>query len=256
MTNVVKQEMLQHVASYADGFDDDAGFEVSSGGNLFVGRTRIAFDGAKPAPWFVCASKAPMPKGLELILDDRKRAEVKWPTESLSGPVAQRVLAPGEAWPDFAARNQATDKSEWRMGFNGVLVGPWEGQNVLAFTNERTLDRYVWATSINTIGSAICVREAIDKVQWMRRFRGELVKPVVELGDTFMPTRFGGRQRPHLIIKYWVRFNSGGQRLALLASDNAALSGNQSAQQPVNDNSVQTVEEPSLREVTKDEISY
>jgi hypothetical protein len=257
MSNVVKQEMLQHVASYGDGFDDDPGFEVSSGGSLFAGKTRLSFDGAKVDKWFASTSKAPMLKGLELIVDDRRRIVVQWGKEPLSGPVAQRQLAQGEKFPDFTALNNSVPKSEWRVGLNGAPAGPWEGQNVLEFIDEKTLDHYAWPSKVDTVGATICVREIVEKVQWMRRFRGELVKPVVELSDCFMPTQYGGRQRPHLIVKYWVRF-SGGSRLALPASDNSALTagGNKPAQQPVNDNSMQTVEEPSLREVTKDEIPY
>ena len=57
MSNVVKQEALLHVAHYGDGFDDDPGFEVSSGGNLFAGKTRISFDGTNR----ICGS-CPRPK--------------------------------------------------------------------------------------------------------------------------------------------------------------------------------------------------
>ena len=257
MSNVVKQEALLHVAHYGDGFDDDPGFEVSSGGNLFAGKTRISFDGTKPNMWFVSASKAPMPKGLELIVKEKVRLATRWGKEPLSGPVEQHVLAPGEAWPDFEARNKAIDQSEWRTGFNG-LVGPWEGQVLISFVDEKTLDQYVWASSTKTSGSMTCVREFSENLNWMRAYRGEYLKAVIELGDVFMPTQWGGRQRPHLIIKRWVRFNDGGNRLALSESDNSALvaNSNQPAQQPVNDNSMQTVEEPSLREVTKDEIPY
>jgi hypothetical protein len=169
--------------------------------------------------------------------------------------VSQRVLASNEKWPDFEALNKTTPRDQWRIDFNGVSVGPHEGQNLVFLIDVKTLDRYVWASPITTIGSAICVREAIEKVEWMRQFRGEFVKPVVELADVFMPTNYRGRQRPHFIFKYWVRFGDG-NRLEMLAPDNSALiaGGKQPAQQPANDNGAQTVEVPTLREVMKDEI--
>ena len=42
-----------------------------------------------------------------------------------------------------------------------------------------------------------------------------LVSPVVALADTFMPTRFGGRQRPHFVIKRWISLD--GEQNALPA---------------------------------------
>jgi hypothetical protein len=38
------------------------------------------------------------------------------------------------------------------------------------------------------------------------------VYPVVSLSDKFMNTRFGGRQRPHFLIKNWIRL--GGEEKA------------------------------------------
>jgi hypothetical protein len=48
-----------------------------------------------------------------------------------------------------------------------------------------------------------------DRILLMRKFRGADVYPLVTLADTFMPTRYGGRQRPHLPIKGWMRIGGG-----------------------------------------------
>jgi hypothetical protein len=69
---------------------------------------------------------------------------------------------------------------------------------------------YWWPSPITTIGSAICVSELRRQVKLMRKFRGALVYPRVELSHVHMPTRWSpsGRERPHLIIKDWLTFGS------------------------------------------------
>jgi hypothetical protein len=75
----------------------------------------------------------------------------------------------------------------------------------------------------------------------MRRFRGENVFAVVQLHDVFMPTRFGGRQRPHFEVRRWVCFGAGGEPLAVTGpTDKATVA----------------LDPPSAKEVTGDEISY
>src|SRR5262249_61110850 len=51
------------------------------------------------------------------------------------------------------------------------------------------------------------VSEFRDKVRTMRRLRGEHVYAVVTLTNRFMPTRFGGRQRPDFKIMRWISFD-------------------------------------------------
>jgi len=73
--------------------------------------------------------------------------------------------------------------------------------------------------------------------------------PVVILSDTFMPTKWGGRQRPHFKIVRWVRLGGEGGEVEALPPPPptpAAPSSVQSAP-PV-------VEEPSLREELDDDI--
>src|SRR5262249_25004620 len=65
-----------------------------------------------------------------------------------------------------------------------------------------TLDKFTFATS--TIGGARAVHELADKIAWMQRYRQPGVRPLVHLSNIFMPTKYGGRQRPHFIIVDWV----------------------------------------------------
>jgi hypothetical protein len=113
--------------------------------------------------------------------------------------------------------------------------------------NPATMDRYTWPTG--TIGGSIAVRDLVDKTNWMRSFRGSRVYPAVTLSDTFMRTRFGGRQRPHLIIKRWISLGPKEPVLPAPATDKAL-------EKPAAETTtgVRTVEAPSLSEELNDEI--
>jgi hypothetical protein len=106
------------------------------------------------------------------------------------------------AIPRHRALNNGYPRSEWREGFNGELVGPWAGQHTVVFVDPETMVRYWWPSPITTIGSARAVRDLVDQTRLMRRFKRQAnLYPIVELSHTFMPTRYGGRERPHLIVK-------------------------------------------------------
>jgi hypothetical protein len=77
------------------------------------------------------------------------------------------------------------------------------------------MDKYSFPTG--TIGGSIAVRDLVDKVTWMRRYRGAHVYPVVVLSDCFMNTRYGGRRRPNFIIKRWIAFGENQQVLPAVA---------------------------------------
>jgi hypothetical protein len=114
-------------------------------------------------------------------------------------------------------------------------------QHIVYLMNLKTMDRYSYPTG--TIGGAIAVGDLVDKTKWMRKFRGAHVYPVVALSDTFMKTRFGGRQRPHFIVKDWK--NLGPDKKALPEPKPPALeSGAPEKVEPV----LRTVEGPSLSE--------
>lgn len=182
----------------------------------------------------------PMDANREFVMIDVSRSVVKWPPEmDGGGPVEVITLAPGQRFPDVDKLNADTPKNEWRTGPDGQLRGPWQTQHTAHLLDPDTMDRLNWPTS--TIGGSIAVREVVERTQWMRRFRGENVFPVVTLGDTFMNTRFGGRQRPHLNIKRFVTFGSGG---GIVKVDPPLVTKGE------------TVAPPSAKEATGDSIPY
>jgi len=76
------------------------------------------------------------------------------------------------------------------------------------------MDKYTFATG--TTGGRIAIRELRDKLVWMRRLRGPNVYPVITLADKFMNTKYGGRQRPHFVIRRWVRLGGDGGEVEAL----------------------------------------
>jgi hypothetical protein len=169
-------------------------------------------------------------------------------------------------------KNEETPKSEWITGFDGKPKGPWEAQHIVYMIDPISIDQYSYPTS--TIGGGIAVRELIDRILWMRRFKGNKVYPVVQLATRIMPTQYGpqGRPRPHFEIVDWAGLNPTSDKL-IPASDARQLPPQQPAEQPAEvatDKSekaeklkaalraidMQTVEPPSAKEVTGDEIPY
>jgi hypothetical protein len=188
-----------------------------------------------------------------LIVHDIQRKVQKWLDDTR--PVETIVLAPGQPWPDIEKLNAECPKDQWREKF-GKLVGPWQGEHVVLFFDPDTMVRYWWPSPITTIGSAICVRELAAQTKLMRSFRGEHVYPQVEPSHTFMPTNYGGRERPDLKIKGWVRFGEGGN-LVLPAPNNPTLTGSATATTATsNPLGMQSVEKLTAKEVTGDEIKY
>jgi hypothetical protein len=94
----------------------------------------------------------------------------------------------------------------------------------------------------------------------MRKFRGEAVYAVVSLSNTFMNTRFGGRQRPHFIVKRWVALGGEG---ALPSTKPPALTGPQTAEPPAEQKTtsdkkagLKEVKPPSVSEELNDAITF
>ena len=133
----------------------------------------------------------------ELIATGIIRVLQKWIHKM---PVETRILKPGENV-DLEALNEAAPKDEWGER-DGKPCGPWQCEYLVYLLDPRTMDRYTYAT--DTVGGGIAVRDLRDKVQWMRRLRGQNIYPVVTLDDKFMKTRHGGRQRPHLVVVRWI----------------------------------------------------
>jgi hypothetical protein len=149
---------------------------------------------------------------LELAVVNVGRAVQKWVDQQ---SVETRILAPGEKYPDIKKLNEECLPDEWSEGPDGKPRGPWQAQHIVYLLNPLTLDRYTFPTG--TMGGHRAVVDLVDKVKWKRRMCGGNVYPVVTLSDTFFPTRYGGRQRPHFIIQSWVGLGEDGTTQALPA---------------------------------------
>jgi len=227
----VKKETLPTVADTQrlDGFDD---FNDEDGGSRVIQGALVKF--TNECTWE--SGDEELPPDLELIVIDVSRVVQKWHD---GNPVETIVLVAKEPWPDIKAMNAATPREEWEDGPDGHPRGPWQGQYITYLWNEKTGGRYTYATG--TIGGGLCVRELIKDTNLTRDYRGDRVYPVVTLGDVFMNTRYGGRQRPRLKIMRWVTF---GKNKTLPAPDTAKLQG------------PQEVKPVTAKEITDDEIPF
>jgi hypothetical protein len=191
-------------------------------------------------------------KDLELIVVDRARVLQKWSTDGM--PIAGEThwLEPSEKWPNVSAMNEAAPKSEWRNLPNGPQR-PYQCQHVIYLLDPRSMDKFTYPT--NTVGGHICVGDLSDKIKNMRRLCGH-VYPVVTLSDTFMNTRYGGRQRPHFVIKRWVLL--GPSEAALPAPEGPRPLSSSAAEKSTAETpaaiELRTVKEPTLAEEMGDAI--
>jgi hypothetical protein len=138
---------------------------------------------------------------VKLIATNIIRAVVKWGAGADKKPPEETIeVPPGRPFPDIEAMNNAIPKDQWRQGPAG-LQGPWQAQQLVVMIEPRSMDTFTYVTS--TVGGGIAVRDLVDQVKTMRRYRGQ-VSPIVTLGDAPMRTRFGERRRPHFTIVDWV----------------------------------------------------
>jgi hypothetical protein len=208
-------EIVKAVTHELDGFDafESAveGEEGRASSSLIQG-DRISF--TNEATWVITNSSVRLPPDLELLVWDVLRVVNKWPVEPGAAPIESRVLGPGEKIPDLKKLNNETPQEEWRMGPSGQMEGPFQFQYLIYLFDEKTSARYTWATS--TIGGAICVRDCVERTNFMRKYKGARVHARVKLFNTFMNTRFGGRQRPQFIyMPNWVRLGESEETAAL-----------------------------------------
>jgi hypothetical protein len=273
-------ELVKVTPQQLDGFDTfDAAVEGKEErvSGLIQG-DRIKF--TNQAEWVFARDNTKLPPDLELLVWDILRVVQKWPIEP-GPPLEERVLAPGEKIPDIQKLNAAAPQSEWRMGPNGQMQGPYQFQFVVYLLHEVTAARYTWASG--TTGAKICLKDLTERARFMRQYQGGKVHAVVTLADVFMPTRFGGRQRPAFNYKRWIRI--GGEQAALPTADKPALPAiEQTPEQPPTSNDkpaakpvepqqpdkaqiaksvapkqsseAQTVAKPTAKQVTGDEIIY
>jgi hypothetical protein len=201
-----------------DGHTDEVTGQETKKGGLFRG-TRIKF--SKTCQWEI--DDEPIDPAIRLIFIDVTRIVTRWGPDKK--PVETIVLEPGEKWPDHEAWNDALPHTEWIQGMNG-LVGPWRPQQIVHFLNPKSMAQFHWADG--TVGGSIAIREAVESIKAMRRFRPGAA-PVVELASKFMNTKFGGRQRPHFAIHNWVSPPGEEPQPAALPAPSPAPSGSAAA---------------------------
>jgi hypothetical protein len=191
-----------------DGFDtySDAvhGREEKTGGgrHIFLG---FGID----QKWRRSSDKGEM-TGAALVAVNLERRAVRREMVDGKARTAEKIVLGAEPFPDVDAWNAALPNHEKIPGFSGQLERPWHTETWVYLMQPETLDRFVWVARMSTSGSAQAVRDLRDKVSWMRQFRGSSVYPVVELSTVHMPTRFGGRDRPHFDIKSWISMGDAG----------------------------------------------
>jgi hypothetical protein len=243
MSDIVKKEptSIDNFAGWENGTEGD---DRPEGAGIIQGAL-IKF--SNEAAW-VTRDGDELPAGLELVAVDINRVVQKWHDQQ---PVETIILQPHQKCPDVKKMNEETPKEEWVEGSDKQMRGPWQAQHILYLLDPATMDRFSFPTG--TAGGAIAIRELRDKLMWMRRLRGLNVYPVVTLGDTFMNTRFGGRQRPHFKIVRWVSLGGEGGQVEALPPPPPPPTPTQQTPAPA-DLPLNEVKEPSLAEEMDDEI--
>jgi hypothetical protein len=240
--DVVKKDpiSLDNFAGWEDGVEGD---DRPEGAGIIQG-SLVKF--TNEAMW-VTRDGDELSADLELVAIDVGRVVQKW---SDGQPVETIILEPHQLFPDIEAMNEKVPKKEWVEGPDGNMRGPWQAQHILYLLDLKTMDRFTFPTG--TTGGRIAVRELRDKLIWMRRVkRDQNIYPVILLADVFMNTRFGGRQRPHFMIKRWIRFGGEGSQVEALPPP-PSPPAQQTTSPP--DLPLNEVKEPSLAEEMDDEI--
>ncbi len=192
---------LKTNAAHVDGFEDDGASE----GDFIRVIQGEKWSFSNEGTWLNSEDEEISPTR-EVVVVDIARVLQKWIDQA---PVrdATRFLAPGEKV-DVKQLNEDCPKSEWSEDLIGKPRGPWQIQSVVYMVDMQTMQRFTYPTS--TVGGSIAVDELKDAVKLMRRFRGAGVYPIVSPAAKHMNTRFGGRQRPHFVIKRWISFGPEG----------------------------------------------
>jgi hypothetical protein len=187
---------------------------------------------------------------LELCVAEVIRLVQKWQDQY---PVEIIILKPHEKFPNIEAKNEATPRDEWGEDQDGNPRGPWQAEKLLRLVNLETMDKYSYPTG--TIGGEIAIRELVERINWMRRYKGNDVYVIVTLGRIWWELKRGGRWKPHFIIKRWVRLGGGGGGEELPPSQEIPPTPIAAPVQQVSPQSdLPLVAEPTLQEELNDSI--
>jgi hypothetical protein len=174
-----------------DGFfdcDESEGFAP-----ILIAGTRIKFTNA--SEWF--AGDELIPPDREFIIVKIVRAVQKW-LPGCRGPEPPRILGENEPFPNVKAMNAAAPKEEWHESF-GQLKGPYENVFAVYLCDPDTYDGFTFPTA--TVGGHKACREIKASGRRAKQMHGLNYYPRVTLGHTWMPTGYGGRERPQFKIR-------------------------------------------------------
>jgi hypothetical protein len=259
---MIQNTQLTKTAPVGDGIsgysDEVTGKETKRTG-LFRG-TRLKF--GKTAEWEIKDDGEVIAPETRFVLTDIARLVTRWGLDKK--PAETVVLEPGEKWPDLEAWNDQIPRTEWLQGMKGPQ-GPWQSQSVVYFVDPKTMSQYHWPDG--SVGGSIAIREVVDSIRAMRRFRPGAA-PVVELSSKHMKTKFGGRERPHFVIVNWVTMPGEEPQPAALPAP-APTAATMIEAKPVEDKAkpsmittldlaapLEAVEPPTIAEEMNDEIGF
>ena len=151
-------------------------------------------------------------------------------------PVEENVEQP---LPDVEQLNDEIPKDQWELDDNGKPKAPWSPAWAVYLLDPKDAQIY---THINgTKGQKVAYETLRSKIEWMRALRGELVLPIVTLGDELFSKQFR-KYRPEFVIIDWRRFGGGPAKPKRLEKPSGSIG--------------EKVEEPTLREELDDEILF
>lgn len=193
LTNDERNRVMSYEPTTSADFND--GFDFADDGTqTIIKGTKIKF--LNTAEWEAGGEKISVER--KFLAIEVLRVTQKW----LDGrPTETRIIKPEEKFPDIDQLNAEAPQSEWRDMF-GKKIGPWQRGYVLYLLDPISMAGFTFPTS--TLGGERAVRELREAIFRARMLRGPNIFPLVTLGDVHMNTRFGGRQRPHFVIKEFV----------------------------------------------------
>jgi hypothetical protein len=237
MSNLIKKE-LPAVDNFGGWNDGVEGHDRPQGAGVIQGGL-LKF--SNEATW-VTRDDDEIPTDIvNLVVVDVARVVQRWES---GRPIKTIILEPHQNFPDIEMMNEEVPREQWVEGPDGHPRGPWQAQHILYLVDLETLEKYTYPTG--TAGGVIAVGELVEKLVWMRRLKGPNVYPAVVLTDTFMKTRFGGRQRPYFKIVRWVRLGGEGDAAEALPPPPTTPAAQAVPLVPV--------QEPSLSEEMNDSI--
>jgi hypothetical protein len=119
--------------------------------------------------------------------------------------------------PDVEKLNKLVPRDQWEIGLNGEPRPPWQVQRAVYLIDPADGASFTYVSG--TIGARIAVEALNERVETMRKLRGENVLPMVELGSKIMFTRYGERRRPDFTITGWQSIGVGAKAIEHKVAD-------------------------------------